>query len=91
MTSGSLGVRTALRCKAFLKIPKPADRRRDRLRWCTILQCLGKLYVLLLGITISSEMFLRAVGEATTACPDEQTVFVWDKLLEDDGASTVWP
>lgn len=45
--------------------------------------------MLLLGITISSEMFLRAVGEGTRACPDEQTVFVWDKLLEDDGASTV--
>ena len=90
MTSGSLGVSTALRCKA-LKIPKPADHRRDRLQWCSILQFLGKLYMLLLGIINSSEMFLWAVGEGTRASPGKQTMFVWAKLLEDDGAPTLRP
>lgn len=47
--------------------------------------------MLLLGIISSSETFLWAVGEGTRASPDKQTMFVRDKLLEDDGAPTVWP
>lgn len=47
--------------------------------------------MLLLGIINSSETFLWAVGEGTRAPPDEQTMFVRDKLREDDGAPAVWP
>lgn len=90
MTSGSLGVSTPLGCKAALKIPKAADGGCDRLQWCSTLQFLGKLYMLLLGITNSSEMLLWTVSKGIRASTDEQTMFVGDKLPEDDELCC-WP
>lgn len=51
---------------------------------------LGKLCMLLLGFMNSSRVFPWAVGEGTRASLGEQIVF-GNKLLEDNGASAVWP